>query len=320
MTTSMFIRSLWPFWLATVAFEWFGIGPNAGVGWRVLASIQSLFGLPLFVGFRIARSGGQTRHAAIGAMTLSVCALVISLPWLVVTRGSEAGAALLEAVAMIHLPVQAGFGTLGGLWGRRGTSEQGRNWIHAHDYTGATLVPKLLFLASGWQLWVAYQATKIGGQFLATVVPHAVVAMIISAAAEVLRRRHAGKVQRSRDRVAADLLNKIVAGVPFPQFYLFLRPFSLTSSLTRLNSSPVISEALSGSSRPERWQFEEALANALRHDGLFVGLGRPGEAIGAGTLTTNDKLWRRDVMLLCTNCSRVLLTNSRRGARNALGS
>jgi hypothetical protein len=60
-------------------------------------------------------------------------------------------------------------------------------------------------------------------------------------------------------------------------------------------------------STPEKWEFESWLANALTNDGILVGLGRPGEAIGAGRLSTSEDKWREEVVSLLSHCACVFV-------------
>lgn len=94
----------------------------------------------------------------------------------------------------------------------------------------------------------------------------------------VLNRLDLTLVQNRRDQKAAEIFDSGLA-VPFA---LYLRPFKTTD---RLN--------LSGLST--KWggvDLESLIANACRPWGLLLGLGRKGDAVGAGKLCCSDDDWK----------------------------
>ena len=298
ITKTDFVGALWPFLVAVAFVSWIRMAqPANGLLWLSLTCKLAAF--PLLVGYRVAVRGGQARHAAVAAMTLSVPDAIVTTIYF---SDFKASLGYVAASAFMLCPIQALFGTAGKLWAARRYPE-GQASVRAHDLSGAALLPKLFFYLAAYWAFKAWKESQHGAGWTAWL-PDFLIAGVLSGVGNALRDRHSKRVQLARDNVALDVLGKVKRGEGVPRFYLFLRPFVTTSTLTQKTDKPSIPLAFApGYSKPEKWDFESWLANALANDGLLVGLGRPGEAIGAGRLSTSEDEWREEVVLLFSYCA-----------------
>lgn len=83
-----------------------------------------------------------------------------------------------------------------------------------------------------------------------------------------------------------------------PKFVLYLRPFSSTNRFVRHKSS--INTALSGSFLHAELdtELEREIQRSLSRHGKVVGLGKPGEHVGAAKILSTEASWQEDVKLL----------------------
>lgn len=98
-------------------------------------------------------------------------------------------------------------------------------------------------------------------------------------------------VQRWRDYMAGQVLS----GADHRPFSLFLRPFFVTNRLNvvRRLRQFFMSMILIRNDLDETVDFETLLRTAIdKDDQQLIGLGKPGEALGAGRVETGDDIWR----------------------------
>ena len=133
----------------------------------------------------------------------------------------------------------------------------------------------------------------------------------IAAGVHIAGRR---SVQKHRDAAARRLLEAVL-GDGGIRFCLYLRPFAITNKL------PVEQESVGVHQRtfrdafggpPEKIDFEAMLADALEGLPPLVGLGRPGEAIGAGRMRTDDERWQDEILALMERAVSIFIVPSSR--------
>jgi hypothetical protein len=114
--------------------------------------------------------------------------------------------------------------------------------------------------------------------------------------------------QRSRDRRAASLLEEMKNGGI--EFFLYLRPFASTGGVQIVRSITPrrIRGGLVTGALEVCWNDLEALlAKYLEPYGPLIGLGRPGEQIGAGRITSDEESWQTLVTTLAANARLLFL-------------
>jgi hypothetical protein len=102
--------------------------------------------------------------------------------------------------------------------------------------------------------------------------------------------------QAGREQEISDLAKDVEEGKE-RWFYLYLRPFALTSKLPVRNPEyktfrreNLLKSVLPGQQRVD---LENIIAHSLNAAGInFLALGRPGEALGAGRISTSDENWK----------------------------
>lgn len=99
-------------------------------------------------------------------------------------------------------------------------------------------------------------------------------------------------IQVERDGAAITVTTNVLNLVP-RQFVLFLRPFSITRKLPVRNPYNSFGFLWPGAvGEPYEIDLESLLSNAFSSANPLIGLGKPGEAIGAGRLETSDSDWQ----------------------------
>jgi hypothetical protein len=122
--------------------------------------------------------------------------------------------------------------------------------------------------------------------------------------------------QRARDIEAQAIFNALERGeAPSLPFVLYLRPFISTGDIQEQVMSPMIiglgQGVVFGGADLE---LERQIQRAARKIGRLVGLGKPGEHIGAGRIRVDDEVWQDAVRLLSDHAKLiVLLPSSRKG-------
>ncbi|MBN6774207.1 hypothetical protein JRG42_12530 [Pseudomonas granadensis] len=121
--------------------------------------------------------------------------------------------------------------------------------------------------------WIFFKSTSFWGLFVA----YGAAQVSSRPVHSVLNRIDLIIVQKRRDKLARDRFD---SGLTIP-FALYLRPFATTD---RLNFSGLST----------KWggvDLESLIASACRPWGLLIGLGRKGDAVGAGKLCCSDRDW-----------------------------
>lgn len=133
--------------------------------------------------------------------------------------------------------------------------------------------------------------------------------------------------QRRRDSVASHALMTVRAGGPVDNYFLYLRPFVVTGRVRGYNEESLnlaktgmhrtqYEGDIAGSSRTEipvrvmrltvsgdetaevNPDLEELLQRGIKPYGALIALGRPGEAIGSGRVSSDEEHWQEAVMQL----------------------
>ncbi len=115
--------------------------------------------------------------------------------------------------------------------------------------------------------------------------------------------------QLERDRIAAEIMAALKSSQPSPvPFALYLRSFQVTGVLPErcdIYGAEVgegtFANLLIHAARPQKTDFELLVAYAVGPELALVGLGRPGEMIGAGRFASNEAEWHDDIALLARN-------------------
>jgi hypothetical protein len=130
----------------------------------------------------------------------------------------------------------------------------------------------------------------------------------IAALGLLARNWEAGRRQQNRDRMAGEILDRIGRGES-PRFSLYLRTFGVTGELpTGQQPLETVSPLLHG----PILDFETLLAEAVEPVAPLVGLGQPGEHLGAGRIRTDDTAWQDFVLRLATRAELILVIPSGR--------
>jgi len=96
-----------------------------------------------------------------------------------------------------------------------------------------------------------------------------------------------------------------------PRFSLFLRPFSVTRKLSVPNPNHKFNflwpDAVGELSVVD---LETLLSDAFTLDAPLIGLGKPGEATGAGRIETSEEVWQREIKKLAFAAESILVIPS----------
>ena len=122
------------------------------------------------------------------------------------------------------------------------------------------------------------------------------------------RNWEAARRQQNRDRIAAEILDRIDRGES-PRYSLYLRTFGVTGALPT-GQQPL--ETVSPLLRGPVLDFETLLAEAVEPFAPLVGLGQPGEHLGAGRIRTDDTAWQDFVLRLANRAEMILVIPSGR--------
>ncbi len=148
-----------------------------------------------------------------------------------------------------------------------------------------------------------FQATQIHDKSFAAIAVIAIMSGLIGTFGSFLQFRYKDSVQRHRDWEA----NQIVANPADHPFSLFLRPFFITNRLQIKNAQYVTAPVMPQSHQPRTIDFEELVQRALGEDVRLIGLGLPGEAIGAGRAKVSEADWRQHVERLIVHAQEIFV-------------
>jgi hypothetical protein len=128
--------------------------------------------------------------------------------------------------------------------------------------------------------------------------------------ATVIGRRHAASTQQIRDADAENLFLQLLEAARTsspPAYFLYLRSFSTTNQIKLWTESRYLGPSVFS----QAMDIEVALAHAVAPAPL-LGLGSPGEQVGAARILTSEAEWRDAVSLLARQASGILLIPSHR--------
>jgi hypothetical protein len=119
--------------------------------------------------------------------------------------------------------------------------------------------------------------------------------------------------QRRNDRTAERVMSELRAdpGASVAEFYLYLRAFETTGKL-RVPLYLRLRKISLGLLQLVTNDLESYVSNAVRGVAPLIALGRPGEAIGAGRIVTEDKNWEADIVTLMKRAKGIFLVPSNR--------
>ena len=113
-------------------------------------------------------------------------------------------------------------------------------------------------------------------------------------------------IQKQRDAEALTTYERVLKGET-PYFYLYLRPFAVRNTLGINNQAKSFNPYAPNYWLPNTFDLEELLANALVAYGPVLGLGAPGEAVGAGRLPSDEREWQAVILKLMHSAPRILV-------------
>lgn len=122
-----------------------------------------------------------------------------------------------------------------------------------------------------------------------------------------LRRQILGARQQLNELAARQMLEELQTSTEIRdrRFFVYLRSFETTGHL-----KPPFFFTLFVLQRLHTNELESFLALALAKDGPLVGLGLPGENVGAARIRVEDSEWKQDIQRLLTHATGVLLLPS----------
>lgn len=133
-----------------------------------------------------------------------------------------------------------------------------------------------------------------------------------------LRKREHIRVQRKRDERAQALGGAISSGAPPHKYCLYLRPFTVTGKVpicvldSTMQAKTPKGKPLPPTQDQRFLDFETLLAMALDSYAPLIGLGHPGEQVGAGRIQTADENWQTEFLRLASAAHLILLIPSSR--------
>jgi len=146
-------------------------------------------------------------------------------------------------------------------------------------------------------------------------------AMTIATIGVMIASFDAKRTQRKREKQAARILSDLKRTHPKNRnaYLLYLRPFFSTGNLPVerphggfLSSLPIMRGYFDEKVDEKAVELEKTVANALHPFGLLIGLGKPGEQVGAARVVSDERAWRSDVELLVKYAEFLILIPSER--------
>ena len=127
------------------------------------------------------------------------------------------------------------------------------------------------------------------------------------------RRRLINLQQARNDLTAQRIMSELRANpeAPVAEFFLYLRAFETTGRL-RVPLYLRLRKLSVGLNQLVTNDVESYVSNAVRGVAPLIALGRPGEAIGAGRIVTEDANWMADIVTLMKRAKGILLVPSSR--------
>lgn len=120
-------------------------------------------------------------------------------------------------------------------------------------------------------------------------------------------------VQGAKDLDAATILREVKTSdskVTPPRFFLYLRPFHITGKMPMETDTKRAIPLSPKYYEPALEDLESAIESTLRPLAPLIGLGMPGEAVGAGRILSQDTEWQSEVVSLADKASIVLVIPS----------
>ena len=147
-------------------------------------------------------------------------------------------------------------------------------------------------------------------QLIALVAGVLVVCTLIALGANRWSKVFKKKQQARRDARSAAILSAAVRREA-PDFSLYLRAFEVTGRMQR-SASPAFGMDFRG--EDSQTDFETELAEAVENDIPLVGLGTPGEFVGAGRVPSTAETWQSDVAALAAQALVIFVLPSGRNS------
>ena len=192
-------------------------------------------------------------------------------------------------------------------WGLRTGLRVGA-WLAAVAGFVLLTVPTLRLNSQGQALMQEKIVSELGGS-----IPLAIIASGLLLGGAALRRTAVRLRQNDNDAIATAILQRLREDpvAPVPEFFLYLRAFETTGRL-RVPLYLRLRKLSVGAARLVTNDVESYVSTAVRRIAPLIALGRPGEAIGAGRIVTDDAAWKGDVLTLMRRARAILLVPSSR--------
>ena len=180
--------------------------------------------------------------------------------------------------------------------------------------SAATISGSAIFIAaicfggpsSPFDFWNRLALFIVVGLPLFLVVRH--LALKLSRAGALARRRDWQKGQAKRDRRALAILERLSRG-DIPKYSVYLRPFAITGKVI-VKHQEYQSGPVSEVDKERVRDLEMLFSQALDRYEPMIALGLPGESIGAGRIQTDDQTWIDTISLMIQHSKLLILVPS----------
>jgi hypothetical protein len=176
-------------------------------------------------------------------------------------------------------------------------------------FLGALMIPALAFAMPGLELLTEKLIHSVGGR-----IPDAAIGLALFMTSQWFRGKYQRLRQKDYDVTGQRILAALRAdpAARVPDFYLYLRAFETTGKL----HLPFYLRLRRKCIWVGQWLLTDDLEGyvtvAIGGRAPLVALGRPGEAVGAGRILTEDERWKSDIVTLMRRAKGILLVPSDR--------
>lgn len=178
-------------------------------------------------------------------------------------------------------------------------------------------VAKFLYVVGAFLLFSATigPTEGIGRLPFAATVAVAAVGIVVGTVGVFLESRGKRSLRLYRDWDAERLTEVLLSEQTrkkVPPVFLYFRPFKATGQLKLRNPESDVAGPMPGMFEGKTMELESILREGLERYGALVGLGRSGEADGAGRVESSEEGWRQKAALLADKACLILLMPSDR--------
>ena len=163
--------------------------------------------------------------------------------------------------------------------------------------------------APGISLLCDKLVSTMGGRFST-----AALTLLLLVSSQQLWGRRIHLRQREYDNTAQRVLGDLCAdpAAPVPDFYLYLRAFETTGKLHVPLYLRVRRKCIWVAQRLVTDDVESFVSLSVGRGAPLIAFGRPGEAIGAGRIVTDEESWKKHILVLMRRAKGILLVPSDR--------